>query len=555
MQFPEYSTAMLDWQDRLKAGDSIIPAPIFEETAEHALTIFKQLRVTDIPGKPTFGECSEEWVFDFVRAIFGAYHEDSGKQLIREYFMLVSKKNSKSTAAAGIMVTALILCWRENEELLILSPTKEVSENSFKPAAAMIREDDDLKQMFQVQDHLKTITHRVNRNSLKVVAADTDTVSGKKSGRVLVDELWIFGKRTNADAMLMEALGGQISRDEGWVIYLTTQSDEPPAGVFKDKLEYFRDVRDGKIKDNKSLPVIYEFPDDMVKSKSYMEPSNFHIANPNMGRSVSKEWLQDNLIKNQNKTDGSFQQFIAKHLNVQIGMNLRNDRWPGADFWESCGDSRVTLDYLLSNSEVVDIGIDGGGLDDLLGMSVVGRHSETKKWLIWNHAWAHPSVFERRKDIAARLNDFIQDGDLTRVDRIGDDVAGVAMICSQVYAANLLDLIGLDPVGIGSILDALEEAEIPSESIVSVSQGWKLSGAIKTTERKLAEGVILHQGSAMMSWCASNARVVPVGNAINITKQVSGSSKIDPLMATFNAIDLMSRNPESKKKDYQMFFV
>lgn len=563
-----WTTACPGWADRLRARKSIIPPPIFPDQAEYALGIFKQLKVVDLPQiydeavgeyrHQTFGECSEEWVFDFVRAIFGGYEADTGKQLIREYGLLISKKNTKSTIAAGIMLTAVIICWRQEEEHLILAPTKEVADNSFKPAAAMVRADEELSDMFHVQDHVRTITHRSTRNSLKVVAADTDTVSGKKSGRILVDELWLFGKRANAVAMFLEALGGQISRDEGWVIYLTTQSDEPPAGVFKEKLSYWRDVRDGRVTDPKTLGILYEFPEDMVEAKAYLDPSNFYITNPNLGRSVSAEWLGDQLRLLQTRTDGAFQQFLAKHLNVEIGLNLRSDRWAGADHWQAQTDASLRrLEGFLRRVEVVTGGIDGGGLDDLLGLGLVGREVGTGRWLHWGRAWAHPSVLERRKEIAPRLRDFEQEGDLVIVQKIGDDVADLARIVRRVFDAGLFpekEGVGTDPSGI-TFAEAFAEAEIPEELLVGVSQGWRLGGTIKTVERKLAEGTFLHGGRPMMAWSVGNARIEQRANSILITKQASGSAKIDPLMALLDAAQLMALNPLAGPKKIQQGFV
>ncbi|EFE4565083.1 hypothetical protein CHO08_005063, partial [Escherichia coli] len=67
--------------------------------------------------------------------------------------------------------------------------------------------------------------------------------------------------------------------------------------------------------------------------------------------------------------------------------------------------------------------------------------------------------------------------------------------------------------------------------------------------------VLVHGGQPLMAWCVGNARVEPKGNAILITKQASGRGKIDPLMALFNAMFLMSLNPEPKKKAYEVFFI
>lgn len=551
---PEWTTACPDWAERLKGGESIIPPPVYPEQAEIALSIFKQLKIVDAPGSPTFGESCAQWVFDLVAALFGSYDVETGRRHITEVFVLIPKKNSKSTLAAGIMMTALLLNWRQAAGYTIIAPTVEVATNAFNPARDMVKREEDLDDLCQVQTHIRTITHRMTDTTLKVVAADANTVSGIKSVGTLIDELWLFGKQSNADDMLREAIGGLASRPEGFVVYTTTQSNEPPAGVFKQKLQYARDVRDGKIHDPNFLPVIFEHPPEMVASGEHLLLENMAMVNPNLGYSVDEQFLNREYRKAKEAGEDDFRGFMSKHGNVEIGLALRADRWVGADFWEPQARC-ISLDEILRRSEVIDVGIDGGGLDDLLGLAVVGRCKETREWLSWCHIWAHEIALERRKSEISRLRDFEKSGDLTIVRRVGQDTEGVASYVSQIHEAELLDKIGIDPSGVGQIIDALIDAGIPQELVVGISQGWKLGGAIMTTERKLAEGMLAHCGQPMMAWCVSNARVEPRGNAILITKQASGKGKIDPLMALFNAVSLMSLNPDPVKKDYQVFFI
>ncbi|MGY3609918.1 MULTISPECIES: terminase large subunit [unclassified Bradyrhizobium] len=558
----EWSTACPDWRERIVKRRSLIPSPLFADEAAAALEVFKSLRIVDAPGKPTFGEACEPWVFDFVAAIFGAYDADSARRLIREFFLLISKKNSKSTIAAGIMVTALIRNWRHSAELLILAPTIEVANNAFHPARDMIREDPELDWaqggILHIQDHIRTITHKLTNAVLKVVAADNETVSGKKAAFVLVDELWLFGKKANADAMLREATGGQVSRPEGFVIYLSTQADAEPAGVFKAKLDYFRGVRDGTIEDRKSLPVLYEFPEEMVESEAYLEPGNFYITNPNIGRSVDKEWLIDELRKVKDATGGEYQVFLAKHLNVEIGLRLANNRWGGAKYWEGRANKALRdLDTFLGRCDVVVAGGDGGGLDDLLGLVLLGRDRDTRNWLLWAHAWAHPDVLELRQEIAPRLRDFEKEGSLTICKHPTQDVEELANIIERVNRAGLLPeeaAVGLDPFGVTAMIEELIARGVEEKQLLGIAQGYKLNGAVLGLERKLADGTIEHDGSAMMNWVVGNAKVEKRGNAVLVTKQIAGKAKIDPLIAAFNAVMLMSRNPEATGGGMEDYF-
>jgi phage terminase large subunit-like protein len=548
--------------------------PLFADEAKAALDVFKSLTVVDVAGGPTFGECADDWIFDFVAAVFGAYDPEDGRRLIREFFLCLAKKNGKSTLTAGVMLTALIRNWRHSNELIIIAPTIEAAQNSFKPAADMVRADPDLDAsrggFLHIQDHLKSITHLKTKATLKVIAADTSTVVGKKAAFVLIDELWELGKKANADAMLREATGGLISRPEGFVISITTQSDSAPAGVFKDKLDYARDVRDGKVVDPKYLPVIYEFPEQMIKDEAYLDPKNFYITNPNIGRSVSAEWIDDEMRKELAKGPETRNVFLAKHLNIEIGMNLRANRWPGANHWQAAADPDLAalstfdaLDALLERSECIVVGTDGGGLDDLFGFNVLGREpgeieleieingnktTQTfKRWLSWSHAWCHQGVLKLRPGIASTLRDFEKAGELTIVDDQLADIGSIIEIIRMVKDRGLLGGVGVDPAGLGDFVDALAEIDISQENglLFGVPQGYGMMNAIKTTERRLASGLLRHCGGLLMPWCVGNLKIEPMATAIRATKQNAGDAKIDPVMALFDAVTVMIKNPSS----------
>jgi phage terminase large subunit-like protein len=333
------------------------------------------------------------------------------------------------------------------------------------------------------------------------------------------------------------------------VLWLSTQSNEPPAGVWRQKLQYARGVRDGRIVDPQFCPVLYEFPEQMIAAGEHRNPANFYVTNPNLGASVDESFLVREFAKAEEAGEESVRGFLAKHLNVEIGLSLMSDRWAGAEFWEAQGTACLTLEAVLDRCEVVEVGLDGGGLDDLFGVAVMGRETNTGNWLHWGCAFAHPTVMERRKSEAARFADFARDGDLRIVKAIGDDVAQIVEMVMQCEEAGLLDRVGVDVAGIGAVVDALVDAGLPLERIVSVPQGWRMAGAIKTAERKLAEGALWHGGTALMAWCVGNAKIEPKANAVMITKQAAGFAKIDPLMALFNAVSLLMMNPHAARRN------
>ena len=538
-----------DWENRFKQGLSLLPEIDYlnETEAQAGLAVFDRLKVPDVFGCPPLYEACGQWFREFVYHWFGSYDPKKRIRHLSEFFILVPKKNGKTSYSAAVMITHMIRATRPNSEFYLVAPTREISSISYQQAVHTIQADPTLEKLFHIRNNVHEIVMRTGlRPKLKIISADTKVTTGVKPAGVLVDETHEFVNRGKAKEIFIQLRGGMASKEDGFFGQITTQSAREPTGIFWRELNNARMVRDGKI-DQPLLPILYEWPDDMLESEAWKDEKNWHLVNPNMGRSVSVSFLRREFSRVSGESKDDLNLFASQHLNVQIGVRLAGDWWPAAEDWPAAANPNITYEYILNNCGVVVLGIDGGGKNDLLGLSVLGREKGTDIWLAKAHAWAQPSVLERNPSSREQLELFAERGHLTickHPRQAIEDVADVAELMAPRLPRK--HAIGIDPCGVGAIIHELRSRpgieDSGDKQITWIPQGWRLYPAMRDIEFKLMDLTFYHCGSPLMAWCVGNAKMEQRGNSWSMTKDIA-QGKIDPVIALLTATMIMREDP------------
>src|ERR1035437_785867 len=98
-----WSLSVPDWQDRIRAGRSLVPdLPLLDKiAAQRAVDVFDRLRLPDVPGKPLLKDAAGDWFRDIVRALHGSIVD--GERMAREVFLMVPQTQAKTSYGAALI--------------------------------------------------------------------------------------------------------------------------------------------------------------------------------------------------------------------------------------------------------------------------------------------------------------------------------------------------------------------------------------------------------------------------------------------------------------------
>jgi phage terminase large subunit-like protein len=178
------------------------------------------------------------------------------------------------------MVTTLLMNDRSRAEFLLVAPTVSPAHIAFSQALGMVDKNPGgfLRKRLHVQEHLRKITDWWTKATLKIKAFDTPLIG--------------------------QLRGGLLHDPEGLLVFITTQSDEPPCGAFRAELMAARAIRDGRTP-GAMLPVLYEFPEDITNDSgdppAWQDSRNWWMVTPNRDRSVTIKRLEDDWAQPRSK--------------------------------------------------------------------------------------------------------------------------------------------------------------------------------------------------------------------------------------------------------------
>ncbi len=471
-----------------------------------------------------------DWQAAHVGCAFGWKRRD-GTRRYREVFDYEPRKNGKSTKLGGL-VNMVAFCDEEpGAQIYSAAAEREQAALVYRQAKGMILNNPELSNGVKIYTTFKSIEYP-NGAVYKALSADADTKHGFNTHFVVVDELHAQPNRNLVD-VLCTSTG---SRRQPMVWYITT-ADFDRQSICNEKLDYAKKVRDGVIQDVSFLPIIYE----AAMEDDWRSPATWRKANPNLGVSISEEYLERECQRAQ-ETPTYENTFKRLHLN----MRTQNDvRWLDMERWDKC---RGPLDWKemrehLKGKECIGA-LDIGSTADLTALCLLHRDSPEDAyqaaWWFW--APALKAALRERRD-RVPYETWARQGLITLTD--GDET-DYGKVLADINA--LAEGYGIKEMAVDRLFQGAQLSQNLTQAgfnVVTFGMGFlSMTAPSKEFERLINRGEIHHGGNPVLKWMAQNvaAELDAAGNIKPSKKKSTG--RIDGIVTLIMALGRALVSPD-----------
>ena len=465
----------------------------------------------------------EEWQKKgLVEPIFGWKHKDSGLRKYRSVYCEIARKNGKSSLGAAIGLYLLFADSELGSEIFSCAGDRAQASIIFDIAKRMIQQDKLLNSKAKI--FRNAITFPIKGNTYKVLSADASLQHGHNPNGILFDELHTQKSRELYDTMI----SGTGARTQPLVFIMTTAgSSKTDGNICWEVHDYAQKVKDGIIKDETFLPLIYcaNAEDDI------QDPATWRKANPNLGVSISEEYLK-NEAKRASELPSYENTFKRLHLNQ---WTTSISKWISDSVWM---ENYEDIDLEILKGKQCWGGLDLASTMDLSSL-VLYFPMEDQKDVVLVYFWCPEASAEiRGRKYKLPYDEWIADGYIKATPGDVQDYEYIRQDINKISEAYDLQSIAFDRWNSSQLIIQLSQQDgIPMSQF---GQGYRsMSAPSKELEKLVLKKGLNHLNNPVLRWQCENVQLQtdPAGN-IKINKQRS-SEKVDGMVALVMALGEM----------------
>lgn len=441
------------------------------------------------------------WLEEITREVYGPRHPD-GRRICRTLWLEVASKNAKSTYAGVIGLNELKNSGSGGSEVYSVARNRKQARLVFNSARAFALKSEHADD-FNIFRHIIEVAGD-ELAKFEPLVSDEDSIDGVDPQCFIVDEVHRIPPRNTGVVRTLEAK--QATRSEPLRVFITTSGEYDPTTIAWELHIYALGVINGTSPDPTWVARIYTVPlqDEQGNPVDWRDKSLWYLANPNLGISVSMEFLESQFQKalKSKQAEKAFRRF---HLNQWLSGETK---LMSVEMWEACK-GPVDVAQLVKERALCCSGLDLSSTRDLTAHVLVFPRPDGCFEIIARCFMPKDRLQEHIENDEVPYDEWERDGWLTLTDGDVIDFPAIRQSIEDDFRTFRLKELAFDRAGAAQMTQELDlsigRSSGLSESkrleVVPFGQGWfQMSEPMKDFIDLVRAKKIRHGGNPLLRW-------------------------------------------------------